>query len=245
VAGKDLHAAFIEFADTFVDDYDVVEFLHRLAERCVDLVGAAEAGIMLADSNGNLQYVASSSERMRLIDLFQLQHNEGPCVDAFRSGSPVHSSTTADLDTRWPNFAPHALELGFHSATGLPMRLRTDVIGALNLFSTTPEPLKPEDQEVAQALADIATIGILQERALNDGRILSTQLEGALQSRVVIEQAKGFIAEHNHVTVDAAFALLRGYSRSHHRLLRQVAEDIITGNLDASILTVPTPRLPA
>ena len=244
MAGKDLHAAFIEFADTFVDDYDVVDFLHRLARRCVELVDVEEAGIMLADSDGILQYVASSSERMHLIELFQLQHNEGPCVDAFHSGLPVYSPTGDDLSTRWPNFAPHARGLGFRSATALPMRLRAEVIGALNLFSTTSDPLNSDDQEVAQALADIATIGILQERALHDGRILSTQLEGALQSRVVIEQAKGFIAEHNHVSVDDAFALLRGYARSHHRLLRQTADDVIDGTLDPSTLTRPKRRLP-
>lgn len=242
---SELHAAFIEFADTFVDDYDVVEFLHRLAERCVELFDAAEAGIMLADANGTLQYVASSSERMRLIDLFQLQHNEGPCVDAYHSGSAVFSSLTDDLTTRWPHFAPHARELGFQSATGLPMRLRTDVIGALNLFSTAPEPLEPEDERIAQALADIATIGILQERALSDSRIVTSQLEGALQSRVVIEQAKGFIAEHNHVSVDDAFTLLRGYARHHHRLLRQTAADIIDGTISPGSLQLPAAEKPA
>ncbi len=236
MAGTDLHAAFIEFADTFVDDYDVVEFLHRLAGRCVELVDADEAGILLADRNGSLQYVASSSERMRLIELFQLQHDQGPCVEAYRSGTAVHSAIEDGADTRWPEFAPHARALGFHSVSAIPMRLRTDTIGALNLFSVGVAPLSAEDQEVARALADIATIGILQERALNDGRILSTQLQGALESRVVIEQAKGFIAEHNQVSVDTAFDLLRGYARSHHRLLRQTADDIIAGTLDAGAL---------
>ena len=243
MAGKDLHAAFIEFADTFVDNYDVVEFLHRLAGRCVELVDADEAGILLADHNGALQYVASSSERMRLIELFQLQHDEGPCVEAFRSGAAVHASFDDDADARWPDFAPHARELGFNSVSAIPMRLRTDVIGALNLFSTGSAPLEPEDQQIAQALADIATIGILQERALNDGRILSTQLEGALESRVVIEQAKGFIAEHNQVSVDTAFDMLREYARSHHRLLRQTCDDIIAGTLDAGALMVSAKNL--
>jgi hypothetical protein len=140
---QDLLAAFIEFADTFVDEYDVVEFLHRLATRCVELIGSSEAGIMLADRDGALRYMASSSERMRLIELFELQHDEGPCLDAYRTGIAVHTRMTADADTRWPRFAPHAREVGFQSISAVPMRLRTDVIGALNLFSTAPAPAQP------------------------------------------------------------------------------------------------------
>ena len=242
---QDLLAAFVEFADTFVAEYDVVEFLHRLAERCVELVTVSEAGIMLADADNTLRYVASSSERMRLIELFELQHDEGPCLDAYRTGVAVHSSLTGEADTRWPRFAPHACEAGFRSVSALPMRLRTDVIGALNLFSTTAEPLSPEDQQVAQALADIATIGILQERALHDGHIVLSQLQGALESRVVIEQAKGIVAQATHVSVDDAFKLLRGYARNHNRLLRQTAEQIINGTLDPDALTAPTRNQPA
>ena len=233
---QDLLAAFVEFADTFVDDYDVVEFLHRLAERCVELVDVSEAGIMLADRDGTLHYIASSSERMHLIELFELQHDEGPCLDAYRPESRC-TPPSDDANTRWPRFAPHAREVGFQSVSALPMRLRTDVIGALNLFSTTPEPLSPEDQQVAQALADIATIGILQERALSDGHVVTSQLQGALKSRVLIEQAKGMVAEHNHVSIDDAFKLLRGYARTNNRLLRQTANDIIDGTLTADTLT--------
>jgi len=242
---QDLLAAFVEFADTFVDDYDVVDFLHRLAERCVELVTVSEAGIMLADRDGTLRYAASSSERMHLIELFELQHDEGPCLDAFRTGIPVHDSMTEETDTRWPRFAPHARDVGFRSVSALPMRLRTQVIGALNLFSTAPELLSPENQQVAQALADVATIGILQERALGDGHVVTSQLEAALQSRVLIEQAKGMVAEHNHVSIDDAFNLLRGYTRKQNRLLRQTANDIIDGTLAAGALTEPTRNQPA
>ena len=191
---QDLLAAFVEFADTFVAEYDVVEFLHRLAARCVELFDAAEAGIMLAGVDGTLAYVASSSERMRLIELFELQHDEGPCMDAYRTGVAVHAGTSGDGATRWPRFAPHAREVGFQSVSALPMRLRDHVIGALNLFSTEAGQLGAEDQQVAQALADVATIGILQERALHDGQIVTSQLQSALESRVVIEQAKGIVA---------------------------------------------------
>jgi len=242
---QDLLAAFIEFADTFVADYDVVEFLHRLATRCIDLIDASEAGIMLADRDGTLRYVASSSELMRVIELVELQHEEGPCLDAFRTGLPVHSDTIDDAITRWPRFAPHARDLGFQAMSALPMRLRTEVIGALNLFSTSPEPLSPQGQQLAQALADVPTIGILQERALTDGRIVTSQLEGALQSRVVIEQAKGIVAEHNHVSVEDAFTLLRGYARNHNRQLRQTADEIINGTLATDALSQPTHNEPA
>jgi GAF domain-containing protein len=242
---QDLLAAFVEFADTFVDEYDVVEFLHRLAERCVELLDASEAGIMLADRDGTLHYIASSSERMHLIELFELQHDEGPCLDAYRTGVAIHTTMADDADSRWPRFAPHARDGGFRSVSALPMRLRTEVIGALNLFSTTTEPLTSEDRQVAQALADIATIGILQERALADGHIVLTQLEGALQSRIAIEQAKGIVAQHNHVSVDDAFKLLRDYARNHSRPLRQTARDIIDGTLPTETLSAPTRNQPA
>jgi GAF domain-containing protein len=242
---QDLLAAFIEFSDTLVDDYDVVEFLHRLAERCVEIADVTEAGIMLADRDGLLRYVASSSERMRLIELFELQHEEGPCVDAYRTGLAVQSASTEDASTRWPRFGPHALDVGFQAMAAVPMRLRANVIGALNLFSLPPEPLSPDDQRVAQALADIATIGILQERALSDGHIVVTQLQAALESRVVIEQAKGIVAERNHITVDVAFELLRGYARNHNRLLSQTAGAVIDGTLSADALTAPSREQPS
>ncbi len=241
---EDLLAAFIEFADTFVDDYDVVEFLHRLAARCVELVDASEAGIMLADVDGRLRYVASSSERMRLIELYELQHDEGPCLDAYHGGASVHCGLTDDADTRWPRFAPHARDVGFASVSAVPLRLRTEIIGALNLFSPTPGPLNSEDQMVAQALADVATIGILQERALRDSHIVTSQLEGALESRIVIEQAKGIVAERAHVSIDAAFTLLRGFARSHNRLLSQTAHDVIDGTLTTETLSQPARSRP-
>ncbi len=237
---QDLLAAFIEFADTFVDDYDVVEFLHRLAVRCVELVDASEAGIMLADGDGTLRYIASSSERMRLVELFELQQDQGPCLDAYHAGLPVVCGTIDDARTRWPRFTPQFRDAGFASVSALPMRLRTEVIGALNLFSSTAGPLSTEDQMVAQALADIATIGILQQRALRDAHIVTSQFGAALESRIVIEQAKGIVAERTHVSIDAAFTLLRGYARGHNRLLSQTALEIIDGTLNPDALTQST-----
>jgi GAF domain-containing protein len=194
---------------------------------------------MLADGTGTLRYVASSSERMRLIELFELQHEQGPCVDAYRTGVAEHTGMTDDAMTRWPRFAAYARDVGIHSVSALPMRLRTEVIGALNLFSTNPEPLGTDDEMVAQALADIATIGILQERAFHDGRIVTAQLEAALESRIAIEQAKGIVAERAHVGIDDAFTMLRGYARSHNRLLSQTAHEIISGDLAIDALAAP------
>jgi GAF domain-containing protein len=231
-----LLAAFIEFADTIVDEYDIVEFLHRLAARCVELLDASEVGIMLADRDGTLHYVASSSERMRLIELFELQHDQGPCLDAFRSGQPLHSSLADEALMRWPNFAPHAREVGFLSVSAVPLRLRSEVIGALNLFSNATAPLADDDQKVAQALADIATIGILQERALQDARVVTSQLEAALESRIVIEQAKGIVAERTRVSIDVAFTTLRGYARTHNLLLSPTAHNVVDGTLSAEQL---------
>jgi GAF domain-containing protein len=234
---QELLATLVEFADTLVDDYDVVEFLDRLAARCVELVDASEAGIMLADVDEKLRYVASSSERMRLIELFELQQDQGPCLDAYRTGMPVFCRSAEEAKERWPRFGPHAQEVGFTSVSALPMRLRTEVIGALNVFSATAGALSAEDQMIAQTIADIATIGILQERAVRDAHILASQLEAALESRVAIEQAKGIVAEHAQVSIDAAFTLLRGYARRHNRLLRQAASEVIHGSLSVDELT--------
>jgi len=192
---------------------------------------------MLADVDGKLRYVASSSERMRLIELFELQQDQGPCLDAYHSGVAIHCASVAEAKERWPRFGPHAEEVGFASVSALPMRLRNDVIGALNVFSATAGALGAEDRIVAQTVADIATIGILQERAVRDAHILASQLEAALESRVAIEQAKGIVAERAHVTVDAAFTLLRGYARRHNHLLRQTASEVIHGRLSVEALS--------
>lgn len=240
---QQLLAAFIEFADTFVDDYDVVEFLHRLAARCVELVDASEAGIMLADRDGTLHYVASSSERMRLIELFELQHDQGPCLDAYRDGVAVHCVLTEDAHQRWPRFAPHAKEVGFESVSALPMKLRSEVIGALNLFSGSRTLLSDDDRMVAQALADVATIGILQERSLHDARVVTSQLEVALESRIVIEQAKGIVAERSRVSIDTAFTMLRTYARTNNELLSSVAHQVIAGTLKSEALNASTRSL--
>lgn len=233
---REVLRALVEVADTFVADYDVVDFLHGLAGRCVSLLDVDEAGVMLIDSSSTLRYIASSSEQMRLVELLELQHEEGPCLDAYRHGRVTMSTRAEDADQLWPTFGVHARDAGFESLAGVPMRLRLDSIGSLNLFSHRPGGLSDEDQSVAQAMADIATIGVLQARAIHDGQIVASQLQTALESRIAIEQAKGILAEHLSITVDAAFAVLRNYARTNHAKLTETAVEIVGGRLLPSAL---------
>jgi GAF domain-containing protein len=228
MAKVQLADVFVEMADTLVDDFDVIDFLHVLAERCVQLLGVSAAGLLLTDQRGALQVVAASSERTRLLELFQLQTDQGPCVDCFRTGQPV---SVADLPVagRWPRFTAAAAEVGFAAVHALPMRLRDEVIGALNLFDTTPGPLDGGTLRVGQALADVATIGLLQQRAIHRRDVLTEQLQTALGSRVLIEQAKGVLAERLHLDLADAFTLLRSSARSHNRRLSDLAQAIVDG----------------
>ncbi len=222
---------FVTLADTLVDQYDIIDFLQTLAECCVDLVDVSAAGIMLADETGELRHAACSNEQMRFVELMELQLEEGPCFDAFRTRTPVVCSSPEDAAVRWPNFAPQAKAGGFAGYSAVPMRLRSQVIGALNLFSFGEIALSEADIKVVQAMADVATIGILHERLVRDANAFSTQLKVALESRVVIEQAKGIIAEHKKISVDEAFDQLRSFARSHNRLLSDTARQIIDGSL--------------
>jgi GAF domain-containing protein len=240
---REVLRALVEVADTFVDDYDVVDFLHGLAERCVALLDVDEAGVMLIDANRTLRYVASSSEEMRLVELLELQHEEGPCLDAWRAGQVTVSAGADDARQRWPTFGSHARDAGLESLAGIPMRLRDNQIGALNLFSHRPGGLVDDDRHIAQAMADIATIGILHERAIHDGQVVSSQLQTALESRIAIEQAKGILAEHMTISVDDAFTMLRSYSRANNSKLTETARRIVSGALaPGTIAKHPPPR---
>jgi GAF domain-containing protein len=222
---------FVTLADTLVDDFDVIDFLQTLTERCVELLDVSAAGIMLVDELDVLRHVACSNEQMRLVELFELQVEEGPCYDAYQQQQPVICGSPEEAADRWPRFAPHAIEHGFSAVAGVPMRLRDQVIGSLNLFSTQARALTDEDTQVVQALAGVATIGILQERAIRDSSMLTTQLRRALESRIVIEQAKGIVAERSGITVDDAFTRIRTFARAHNRLLSQTAREVIDGTL--------------
>jgi GAF domain-containing protein len=227
-----LSDTFVRLADTMVDDYDVADLLDQLVNACVQVLGVTAAGLLLDDQRGNLALVASSSQETRLLELFVLQNNEGPCLDCFRAGTPVTSSNLEEDQDRWPLFVPAARRAGFHSVAAVPMRLREQTIGGLGLFLDVPEPVPPANRRVAQALADVATIGIIQQRSLHRSHVLSEQLQSALSSRIAIEQAKGILAERNDLSMDAAFDSLRQYSRDHNLKLTDVATSVVTAGLD-------------
>ena len=233
----------VELADTLVAHFDVVELLTRLADRCVDVLGVSAAGLMLVAPDGNLRVMASSSEAMRVLELFELQSQEGPCLDCYRSGQPVVNQDLAKVNTRWPRFALEATGAGFRSVHALPMRLRGTVIGALNLFNVEAGEMREADVNAAQALADVATIAILQHRATLEAQVVNQQLQHALNSRIVIEQAKGMVAERENLNMEQAFYALRNHARNHNLRLVDVAEAVISSSLAASALDrVPRAR---
>ena len=230
-----LARAFVRLADTLASDFDIVDFLQGLSEDSVEILRAEAAGVMLADARGGLRLIASSDERMRMLELFELQGAQGPCLDAFSTGRAVQASA-ADSRARWPVFAPQASGAGFQVMCAVPLRVRTDVIGALNLFRGSDEPFTGAEMEVAQAMAEMAAIGLIQERAHRERNLLTGQLQAALNSRVIIEQAKGMLAEYLTVTVDDAFELLRTYARDHNRKLSEVASEVVDRKIPSAAL---------
>jgi GAF domain-containing protein len=229
VSVERLAAIFVEVADTLVDEFDLLDFLHMLTERANSLVGAAAAGLMLADERGRLEFMAGSDENVRLVELYQIQNEQGPCLEAFRTGRSVINVDLAAATQRWPRFAPRATAAGFRSVHAFPLRLRSQVIGALNIFGATKGGTFDDmDVPIMQAFADVATIGLMQERAIRRGEMLTEQLQGALNSRIVIEQAKGALAQVNGSTVDEAFNRMRAYARNNNRRLTDVAHLVVT-----------------
>lgn len=230
-----LAATFLQLADTLVDDFDVVELLTMLSDRCVEILDAAATGIMLANARGDLQVMAASSEDANLLELFQIQNEEGPCLEAFRTGQPV---VHADLGAGgpWLRFGELAMSAGLPSVHAFPLRVRAHVLGTLNLFMATPGPLSEADVAVAQALAHAATLALLHNEAARDSQRLTAQLQGALNSRVTIEQAKGALAERADIGTDEAFARLRGYARQHNLKLTDVATGLVDRSLPPAAL---------
>jgi GAF domain-containing protein len=218
---------FVLLADTLAEDFDLSDVLDHLAHACVDLLGATAAGILLADPGATLRVVAASDESSHLLEVFQIQGQSGPCMDAYATGLPVAVADLAESAHRWPDFTDRARALGFASVHAFPMRLRSEVIGAVNLFHATPIVLAAADARVAQALADIATISVIQMRILRERVAVAEQLQLALNSRVVIEQAKGVLAERGGLGMDQAFQALRQYARSHNEHLSAVAQDVV------------------
>jgi len=226
-----LSRVFVELADTLVDDFDVVELLANLGERCVELFDAAAAGLLLTDERGVLRLIAATSEEAEMVELFQIQAAEGPCLECFTTGEAVQIGDLAAMSERWPSFVPIALGAGFRSAHAFPLRLRGSVLGALNLFRAETGYLDAAAVAAAQAFADVASIAILQHRAAADAQGLVQQLNLALNSRIAIEQAKGVLAEQGRVDMDAAFGRLRAHARRTQRMLSDVAQDVVDGAL--------------
>ncbi|WP_327145489.1 GAF and ANTAR domain-containing protein [Nocardia sp. NBC_01327] len=229
-----LIAAFVQLADTLVANYDPVELAQELVDAAVALLPVTAGGVLLVDYRDQLQVLSSTSEGARLLELFELQSRAGPCLTAFRTGRAV---LVEDLDHdqgRWPAFARRAREDGVRSVYALPMRLREERIGALNLFATSPGRLDEDQVAIAQALADVATIGILHARVLADHLTVAAHLQGALNTRVVIEQAKGLLAERGGLDMDAAFQALRAHARHTNTRLADLARAVITREVDAT-----------
>jgi GAF domain-containing protein len=228
-----LSQTFVELADSLVAEFDVFDLLHVLVERCVELLGVSAAGLLLADEQDRLRVAASSSERARLLDLYQLQNDEGPCLECYRTGRAIAVHPLTGEEVRWPRFATAAVEEGFASVLALPLRLRGEVIGALNLFGNEHTTLDEVDTiPVAQAMADVATIAILQERLGRQRELLNEQLQTALNSRVTIEQAKGLLAARLDIDTAEAFNVLRRRSRDARRSLRDLAEEVVRASPD-------------
>lgn len=230
ISSERLADLFVDVADTLVADFDLVDFLVTLCEHATLVSSADAVGIVLTDHHGLLRFMASSNESGRDLELFQLQSEEGPCLDCVRTKEPVINNDLSRAGALWPQFAPLAIGAGFQSVHAFPMRLRDEVIGALNLFSVSQMLLDDQETRVVQSLADVATIAILQERSISRAEALTEQLQGALNSRIVIEQAKGALARMEDITVDEAFDRLRRRARSSRQRLVDVAAAVLAGD---------------
>lgn len=228
--------AFVGLADTLVADYDVVELAQQLIDNSMTLLPIEAAGIVLGDGTGELHVFASSSEQTRLLELLQVEADQGPCLQAYRTGNAVFIDDLAVDTQRWPAFARRAAEYRFRSVSALPLRLRDERVGALNLFRAQVGPLPATDIAVAQALADVATIGILHQRVITRSELVNQQLQTALNTRVIIEQAKGVLSERGSIDMDQAFNLLRGHARRSRQRLADLAAAVVSGADTAEIL---------
>ncbi|WP_327351046.1 GAF and ANTAR domain-containing protein [Streptomyces sp. NBC_01304] len=233
-----LASAFVELTNTLVRDFDVIGFLHTLSEHCVDLLDVAAAGVLLGIPLGRAVEAAASDERNYALELAGAEWDEGPCRDCFHARTPIDDVRldTEDARIRWPHFAPHALQLGFTSVVAAPLRWQEQVIGALNLFRSEPGPLDAGQLHLAQALADTATIGILQQRAAHEQMTVIAQLQQALDSRIIIEQAKGYLAHRRQSNVDEAFTRMRNHARTQGVKLIDVARQVLNGTAGISLL---------
>ena len=235
----DVAATLMQLADTLASDYDMFDYLDLLLTRSANVMNAEAGGVMLSNGRGALRLLASTDEPARLMEVYELASQEGPSVECYRGGVQVIEE---DLDTseRWPRFAPAAVTGGYRAAFAFPMRLRQQTVGALSLFRAEPGRPGAEDVRAAQAFAHMAAIGILQERAVRESRELAGQLQTALNTRVVIEQAKGVVADRADVSMGEAYQRLRWYARNHNRPLRGVASEVVARTLNVDRLEAPS-----
>jgi transcriptional regulator with GAF, ATPase, and Fis domain len=224
---------FVSLADTLVAEFDVVDFLTTLARHSIEVLAADEAGVMLSDGNGGLRPVASSAHANEILDLFEIQSTEGPALDCYQSGEAI-LNRPIDASAPWETFRSRAERCGFRRVHALPMRLRSDRIGTVTVLSASDTEVDRSASAVGQALADIATISLLQVRTVGEAQLVAEQLQIALTNRILIEQAKGVLSERENIDMNAAFEMLRGYARSHRLKLAAVAHSLIDGSLDAS-----------
>lgn len=221
-----LSDAFVELVEAMVSGGDVLEFLHLLCCHATRLLDVTAAGVMLADENNRLVAVAASDERTHSLELLSMQHAEGPCPEAYRTGKRLQTATDDVLD-RWPSFARSVREQGHDWICGVPLRHGNETLGALNLFRAGADPLPETQLRVAQALADVVTVSLLQRRETAQARRLVASLKVALSSRVLIEQAKGILAERHGLPPDQAFELLRRQARDRNLKLHDVAREVV------------------
>lgn len=233
---QEIIRAFVEMSNELVDDYDVVEVLTRLTGHCAHLLDVSSAGLLLADGQGVLHLAASSSERLHHLEIFQLQRDEGPCLDCYRDGQPVLVPDLTEDEHRWPQFSQAAGEAGFRSVHALPMRLTGNVLGALGLFGDAPGTLNADDLALAQAMLHVASVAIANDRSASDRATINSQLQRALTSRIVVEQAKGAIAYAGGLGMEDAFAALRRYARDHGTKLSVVASQVVDRELKHDVL---------
>ena len=234
--------AVVSLVDSLLHDFDVVELLTGLTERCVELLDIEAAGLLLADPLHQLHLLAATSKEARELELFQLQADEGPCVDCYATGEPVTIADVRAQADRWTRFVPAAVEAGFSSVHAVPMRAAGTVVGALGLFGIRPGQLNEADVLVGQTLAHVACVAILQELPPTPATVMP-QLRSALTSRVIVEQAKGFLRGVFDVSVEDAFSLLRVYARDRGRHLTDVAHQLMTDRASRTMLVAELSEL--
>lgn len=232
----DFSAAFGAVPDTLTTELDVDHLLHTLVQKCVETLGMRAGGIMLADADGVLQLMTATSESVTVVESLQLASGSGPCIDSYKRGGAVSVGAIGVTGSPWPEFSAAALKEGFHSILATPMKSRTKTIGAMSLFGDSALEVNERDAALARALADLTTICILQDRAIHEGRAMEQHLQNALDSRIIIEQAKGVIAHGLTLTMDDAFALLRKHARDRNLTIRSVAKRVCDGDLEVAEL---------